>query len=1406
MHLLFSNRRLLFLAIILIVSNIVISGISTFVIYTKSIANFESFLIDAAERQRSLVTTLREQGKSEQEILEFIKLMRSKHYSIGQTGEFDIVRRSGNSVEFLLSENEPVPYRMINAKSHRIAAQLALDGKQGFVNDSKITGKSAMEAYTYVPSLHWGIIARIPKDEVNKSYLNAFVLATLVLTILLILSIYLFVRISNPFLKSIINSEDKFRRAVELAPFPIMIHARGGEVLNVSQGWIDITGYNLSDIPAIEKWIKLAYGETQLNLREYIDTLYDKKTSGHDGEYLINCKNNEKRIWDFSSAPLGRLNDGRHAVISVAKDVTEQKQIENERESILQLLNLFNQSSDLHSLMKAVTEFLQNLTKCEAVGIRLREGDDFPYFETNGFPENFVLKEKFLCAYDLTGQIIRDKCDDAVLECMCGNVICSRFDPSKPFFTAKGSFWTNCTTELLASTTEADRQSGTRNRCNGAGYESVALIPLRNGNETFGLIQLNDKRPGMFTRGTIDFVERLSDNISLAMHEQITQKHLIESEERFKMLFDKAPVGYQTLNMDGCLTEVNETWLNMLGYSKEEVLGKWFGDFLAPDYVNAFWEGLKLFKSRGNIHLEFEMIRKKGSQIFIAFDGRISHAENGKFNQMHCALNDVTNSRLAENKLKENNSRLELAMKVADMAWWEIDLATGSVIFEKRKAEMLGYDPGKFKHYTDFMALVHPEDYENTMIAMRDHMSGLLGRYETEYRIRCSNGEYKWFYDIGTIVKRDAKGKPLKITGLVINISNRKQAEEGLLNYSQRLGLAITSGQMGIWDWNVKDNIMIWDDKMYELYGVSPDNSKNNIDIWTNGLHPEDKQRAIDECNAALTGEGEFNTNFRVLHPDGKVLFIKADSIVLRDNQGKPLRMIGINRDITETINAENELRRNEILIRNAVENLPIIFYLIDGDGIFKLSIGAGLKGLGLKPNEVVDLSVFEIYKNYPDITDAIHKALLGENASFESNINGVSFYNVLTPFVNLSGELKSVAGVALDITERKQAEREIIIAKERAEESDRLKTAFVQNMSHEIRTPMNAIMGFSELLVRNFNNKPKLEHFSGIINQRCTDLLNIINDLLDIARIESGQLPVFVEKCNLTQLFAEIKTFFTEQQPVLKKQNILFDMIDHYDLQGVFIFTDKVKLRQIFINLITNAFKFTQKGKIEGGCIISESRKLTFYVSDTGIGIPEDKFQFVFERFSQVEKGNARFYGGTGLGLSIVKGLVEILGGQIWLESELGKGTTFFFTLSGEEQPETLVVPLQEDYTLNTVQAGKTILIVEDDMYNMVLIEEMISELGFNVLQARTGMEAVEVALSRVPEIILMDIGLPDMSGYEAIGKILGEQPSMKIIAQTAYAAPKDRVKAIASGCIDYISKPVKSKDLLSMVSKYLL
>lgn len=400
---------------------------------------------------------------------------------------------------------------------------------------------------------------------------------------------------------------------------------------------------------------------------------------------------------------------------------------------------------------------------------------------------------------------------------------------------------------------------------------------------------------------------------------------------------------------------------------------------------------------------------------------------------------------------------------------------------------------------------------------------------------------------------------------------------------------------------------------------------------------------------------------------------------------------------------------------------------------------------------------------------------------------------------------LVSQASVALY---RQELENQLIDAKNRAEQSDRLKSAFLANMSHEIRTPMNAILGFSQLLAMPNLNDEKRQVYTEIINNKGNILIKLINDIIDASKVEAGQLTVVLNPFNLNKLLANINLFYQKEKVFQNRENVDVRLSIPNEEGALEFLSDEGRIEQVFTNLIANALKFTERGYIEFGYMLDASH-IKFYVKDTGVGIPASMHQLIFERFRQVDSESTKKFGGTGLGLAISKAIVNLLGGSIWVESESGVGSTFFFTIPYNSSTLQKTEPLPEVEMVEDVLPdwkNRVVLIAEDEEVNYILLSELLTPTGVTLLWAKDGAQAVELIkkLKRV-DLILMDIKMPVMNGYAATLEIRQVNPDIPIIAQTAYAFSNDKQKAEAAGCNDYITKPISSNELIAKMSRFI-
>lgn len=569
------------------------------------------------------------------------------------------------------------------------------------------------------------------------------------------------------------------------------------------------------------------------------------------------------------------------------------------------------------------------------------------------------------------------------------------------------------------------------------------------------------------------------------------------------------------------------------------------------------------------------------------------------------------------------------------------------------------------------------------------------------------------------------------------------------------------------------------------------------------------KDKALEKINEAISDKNQF---FEWQHNrlDGTLF----DSEVSLSNVhfAEKDYLLAIVRDITYKKLTENALKESEYFFKESQRAAAIGSYKTDF-----------VKGIW-ESSEVLD-QVFGIDQDYersveswleivyPDdqemmlnyLNDEIllkHRQFNKEYRIIRKKDNEVRWVLGLGEvYIDENEKVISMIGTIQDITERKKFEEALIAAKEAAEKSEKLKTAFLQNISHEIRTPLNGILGFSDILTRPDISSDQTIEYTGIIKQSSKKLLEIINDILDISKIETDQVLIKKQVFSINDLFNSIYNFYSQS---IDQKGIKFISNTNLSFENSFIESDKTKLNQILSNLINNAIKFTQNGSIEIGYNLSE-KEIIFYVKDTGIGIKEEIRNRVFDRFYHYESSESHEYEGFGLGLSISEGLVKLLGGKIWFNSSPGNGSEFCFSIPYVSASQIIEEPLEE-VKLNNGNNHVKILIAEDNYISYKYLYEILKNEHTTILYAKNGEQAIELVKKiNDIDIVLMDIRMPVMDGKTATEIIKKIRPKLPVIANTAYAFSNEDNILKSLGFNDYISKPIEKTELFNLIEKHL-
>ncbi|MBP7497695.1 MAG: PAS domain S-box protein [Bacteroidales bacterium] len=646
------------------------------------------------------------------------------------------------------------------------------------------------------------------------------------------------------------------------------------------------------------------------------------------------------------------------------------------------------------------------------------------------------------------------------------------------------------------------------------------------------------------------------------------------------------------------------------------------------------------------------------------------------------------------------------------------------------------------------------------------------------------------------------------LSELIISNIRQNKNEEKYKKLINEIPLAIISCDLN-------GNILYVNDVMLNLLGSPSQEATKEINLFSyQPLIDIGFSQHIKQC--LQTGEKIIFSN-SYTSKWGKTIYFQVHTIPTRDNDNQIIGAMIMGMDTTASKKAEDAIKDSEELFKSITASAYDAIVVINDDGNICFWNKAASKIFGYTQEEIIDKNYELLFLPSPELENFKNGFVNYKNTGQGFVINNTleltakKSNNIEFPVEISISAIKyknkwSVVVIIRDATFRKLQEQALKEAKLKAEEADNLKSAFLANMSHEIRSPLNAIAGFAGLLADSDLSDEERKEYSTLVNNSCSTLSNLINDIIDIAKIEAGQTKINETEFNLIEIINEL---FDIYKNVLKKENKISIQLKTFipqDTNNFPIISDPYRIKQILSNLIGNALKFTEEGSIEFGFTIKDD-KLEFYTSDTGIGIKPDEQEIIFDRFRQSESAKLTKNQGTGLGLAISKNLSRLLGGDMWVESVFGRGSTFYFTIPYKYNTKPVqVIKKQTVANLNYNWENKTILVVEDIEINFTLIKEYLRKTGVKLLWVTDGKEAIDLCKSdNSIDLILMDIQLPYINGYIATQAIKKINKNIPIIAETAYAMANEKYEILRAGCDDYLAKPLKYEELLFTINKYI-
>jgi PAS domain S-box-containing protein len=794
--------------------------------------------------------------------------------------------------------------------------------------------------------------------------------------------------------------------------------------------------------------------------------------------------------------------------------------------------------------------------------------------------------------------------------------------------------------------------------------------------------------------------------------------------------------------------------------------------------------------------------------------------------------------RAKDSALRDSEERFRSMADTAPVLLWLSDVDQQCTYINKPWLDFTGHT---FEQELGqaWMESIHPEDHPRFLETYRASFHR-RERFEMEYRLRRADGEYRWVLSRGAPRVTD-NGEFIGYVGSCVDFTERKRVEESLRESEARLRLAMRTGKVGVWDWDIVANRVVWTESLYQIYGVRPDEFVNTIEAFATLLHPEDRDLVLQSLQRALEHDETYELEFRGIRPDGQVIWLFTNALILR-NGGEPFRMLGATMDITQRKLAEETvLRLLHISERlNSTLDIDTLLDVLVSEAIRIVDGESGVSGL-YTPEGMICRKY--LHKDKPVPIDYCWRPgeglpghIISEKLPYLTNNadtdprTAQEFYarfevrNALSiPILNFQRELigffeihnKTSAGGFTDLDKRtlvaiseaaataiqnSLAYRRVQEAEESLRDVDRRKDEYLAMLGHELRNPLGVISMSAQLLRRQEPSSPELAELRDIVDRQVEHMTRLLDDLLDVSRISRGQMKLNQTLCDFSSL---VRQTMQDYRSKLETNNLHLKM-DLPD-RPMWVMGDRTRLAQTISNILHNADKFTGSGGTITVALREEpaAKEVILTVHDTGIGMEPKLLACVFEPFIQGNHGIDRRPGGLGLGLPLVKGLIELHGGQVHASSA-GVGGGFQITIR---------LPLREaaPTTIRLSSAAVhpsacRILVIEDNRAASRTMNLYMSRQGHTVEVAHTGCEGLQAARRFQPDVILCDIGLPEFDGYK-VAQQLREDPELNrvyLIGISGYGQEHDKQRAWQAGFNAYLVKPVDMSELESLLAKF--